>query len=482
MRQPSTATQTAATLALTLTLCGCPTEWTDTLNRTPCGATLSFEDTANGAAIVADWADHDSGTAFLTVILAETEDLCAVGDCSDTDWYEADLYPVTLSADPIEMPFQPREGHGYRASFATACNTDQTTTWLAPYTTPLSDPEVLLGTTYASRGDTFALIQDFGDHTQMITDVVHMVWLPMLTVTEARNDEMTLAMIWPDPNLPEAPTQKVCTSTTELTATFDNPSLATDREDLTVITGMGSTRVYDAVIVGSFSANGDTLGAIAFNGLFDLRDLEAELALPVDDLCAALAEPELPSCSACPDGELACLQMGAHAVVAPAESVEFSLSDDPCGIEGNLSRWDNHSQLIHTVEPESSMVRAVDFEGLEIWSVDLPDVIAEMRYDFTDDSMPLLAISEGDLFWILDRETGEILGSDELEWIAPPVEMGDIVSASFGGGWGGSGPVPGIGIAGLFGPCSIAALGAGAVPVWILLAPLLGLFGRSRRR
>ncbi|MCB9698818.1 MAG: hypothetical protein H6738_18700 [Alphaproteobacteria bacterium] len=334
---------------------------------------------------------------------------------------------------------------------------------------PIEHPDALVGTTFASRGDTFVVDGVFAG----LQEVLHTVWLPTLTIDAVVGDRVSATLAYTEPTIDDRPTQRVCTSTTSLTGRLANPEVTFDPTDLTVVTGMGSTRVYGTVVTAQVLDEGRMLGDVRFSGSFDLRDLVDELGGDLADVCGT---GDANQCEPCPDGEQACAWVDAHHVVAEPWDVRIERGSDACGIEGDLARWDFENELIYTAERGSDLVRALAFDGSEVWRAEVGGAVDMLVYS-DGDLLPVEAGPDGYTWWRLARATGAESEERSGDDLPEDAAVGDIAVAGYFASllfflWGGV-PMPG---------CSISALMVGAVPTGALWMSMAAALGRRRSR
>ena len=387
------------------------------------------------------------------------------------------------AAETVSIDFDAEPGRRYRVNLDAGCRRVNSNEWVAPEA-PLDDPSVLVGKTWASPGTTFEL--DYETWTHVLSEleqVLHMVWLPVVRADALDGNALTLVLGWPDVSDASAPSQKVCTASQTVTATFTNPGFRTAPADMRVITGAGSARVYEAVFEADVSDSADQLVNVRFSGRFDLRDLAEEFGGSVADLCDAMPQALDRSCEACPDGEESCVFLSARNVVAEHwEALVVEERVDPCGIDDSIARWDYELSQILSSDTDLVGVRGRDFDGQILWETPLASAPTTLQISEVGPEHWLYARDEvSGVYWVLERDGGAILeGPLSMDGYPEPPRTGDLVPVPGGFGVGGQTGARrwAYGLSGI--ACSTAAIGLGTVPLSAVLIPML-LAVRRRR-
>ncbi|TNE89457.1 MAG: hypothetical protein EP330_11210 [Deltaproteobacteria bacterium] len=343
-------------------------------------ATLDLELVDGSAQIEAAWdlekqAIYGEVTAA-SVVLYEQGPWCV--DCASGEGTPVmtasslDLTTGTLSASHAASP-----NHHYRAELHLECSADQarqsTSTMLySGASGVLTEPSLLAGRVFASRGKTFQLTRPASPDAEELEEFLHMNWLPMLAIDAVDGDQVTSRMVWSRP-AGDAPLQRPCSETVPLpTGTLTDGALHVGPADIGVKTGMGTLRVYDFELDGTVGADGASLKDITFEGLFDMRDLAAEVGYPNADALCEDASTYAMTCIACPDGVEACVDLAIGSVEgfdAPHVEPEELVCD---GIEEEVVFFYGENRLVTTTYG-SSTLRAVSFDGGIQWEVTTPN-------------------------------------------------------------------------------------------------------------
>lgn len=336
-----------------------------------------------------------------------------------------------------------------------------------PFQSPVDDPASLAGNTYASPGDDFRVVEPSGNLGAMLEPTLRMVWLPMIHVDNVDDGSVGVSMYWADPFVPDEPQQRACSLPTHFApGAFRNPSLETPPTDVGIVTGFGTVAVHDLVVTGRVSQDGETLGEVRAQGLFDMRDLAVELDYASAHAFCRDARQLGHPCEACPDGQKSCLPIAIDEI--EATRVDTPLTGwDICNIDDRLALWNNDH--LYRAERGGLLVERIDYDGNASWTFETEDPIARLVSSPERAHTPrvVLVDSTGQSHWYdLHPKTGRVLSHGY-----PRRGVESLVSLTLGllsGGRGGCGAI-----------CSTLPTPGSPMGFWCLLAVAAGLVRRS---
>lgn len=259
----------------------------------------------------------------------------------------------------------------------------------------VAEPDAVTDTVFASPGDSFRILEPSGDLGAVLEPTLHMVWLPLLHIKQIdASGSLEASLFWADPYSPDVPIQRPCSLPNPLsTGEFTNPEFHFPATDIEVVTGLGSARVYDLVLDGSLSSDGQGVGELVFSGQFDIRDLTEELGYGTDygTFCSDARQLGHP-CTPCPDGPTACLSMTIGEVQATAQAVAL-VHDDVCDIEGGLALW--NTDHLYRTQQGSTWVERLEYDGTVTWAIDVGEPIVRMVASPLSEHTPRIVFESG---------------------------------------------------------------------------------------
>jgi hypothetical protein len=219
---------------------------------------------------------------------------------------------------------------------------------------PVANPSALIGAVFDTdmSSGTFLQPPAIGSLLQsQLEDVVLLCDLRPGSEFEA-NDQPGLLFRFAQGVANDGRAQDPCTTTSSLPAaeagTFDNPDFRAEMDSMTMSGQAVDVQVYDVVMTGTYSADGDEITNGTLEGLIDTRSM-AGLVDENDEtaVCALVFKTVGVECVRCPDGVDLCLTLEVVGLRSTLRS-GWTLTDVDCedilgdpGCEGDWDDWDS---------------------------------------------------------------------------------------------------------------------------------------------